>query len=153
VRRAGLGRVRAMLLIDGRARGAARGPRRLARIAVTAPRGRSYWMITRIGHVAIRITDLERTLDFYCPRAGLPGGLRLDREGQPSPWIVYLQLRPGQFLSLFPGGEGEAPPRGRRPATTTPASRWTKCARRCASWRRGASDHGRAGPGTDHNWQ
>ncbi len=35
--------------------------------------------------------------------------------GQPSPWIVYLQVVPGQFLELFPGGEGDAPGDGSAP--------------------------------------
>jgi lactoylglutathione lyase len=68
-------------------------------------------MITGIGHVAFRIKDLERALDFYCGTLGFREAFRLEREGQPSPWIVYLQIAPGHFLELFPGGEGEAPPR------------------------------------------
>ena len=60
-------------------------------------------MITGIGHVAFRVTDLERALDFYCTRLGLREAFRLDREGGPTPWIVYLQIAPGCFLELFPG--------------------------------------------------
>jgi lactoylglutathione lyase len=62
-------------------------------------------MITGIAHLAFRITNLERALDFYCGRLGFREAFRLDREGQPSPWIVYLQVAPGQFLELFPGAE------------------------------------------------
>lgn len=64
-------------------------------------------MITGIGHVAFHIRNLERSLDFYCGILGFREAFRLDREGTPSPWIVYLQIRPGHFLELFPGGEGE----------------------------------------------
>lgn len=71
-------------------------------------------MITAIGHVAFRVTDLDRALGFYCGKLGFHEAFRLDREGQPSPWIVYLQLAEGQFLELFPGGEGDVAPRGRR---------------------------------------
>lgn len=60
-------------------------------------------MITGIGHVAFRVTDLERALDFYCAKLGLREAFRLDRAGEPSPWIVYLQIAPGHFLELFPG--------------------------------------------------
>jgi catechol 2,3-dioxygenase-like lactoylglutathione lyase family enzyme len=71
-------------------------------------------MITGIGHVAIRITDLRRTLDFYCGILGFREAFHLEREGEPSPWIVYLHVAPGQFVELFPGGEGTVPPRGRQ---------------------------------------
>ncbi|MBO0702032.1 MAG: VOC family protein [Candidatus Dormibacteraeota bacterium] len=70
-------------------------------------------MITGLGHVAFRITDLPRALDFYCGKLGFREAFRLDRDGEPSPWIVYLQLAPNQFLELFPGGEGEVAPRSR----------------------------------------
>ena len=70
-------------------------------------------MITGIGHVAFRVTDLERALDFYCGKLGFQEAFRLEREGQPSPWIVYLRLGPNQFVELFPyGAEGTVAPRG-----------------------------------------
>jgi lactoylglutathione lyase len=70
-------------------------------------------MITGIGHVAFRITDLERALDFYCGKLGFREAFRLERDGEPSPWIVYLQLASNQFIELFPGGEGSVAPRSR----------------------------------------
>jgi len=70
-------------------------------------------MITGIGHVAFRITDLGRALDFYCGGLGFREAFRLERDGEPSPWIVYLQVAPGHFVELFPGGEGSVAPRGR----------------------------------------
>ena len=68
-------------------------------------------MITSIGHVAFVISDLERSLDFYCNKLGLRQAFTLDREGTPSPWIVYIQVAPGHFIELFPGGSGENEPR------------------------------------------
>ncbi len=59
-------------------------------------------MITSIGHVAFRVTSLQRALDFYCNKLGFSEAFRLDREGQPSPWIVYIQIAPGSFIELFP---------------------------------------------------
>jgi catechol 2,3-dioxygenase-like lactoylglutathione lyase family enzyme len=59
-------------------------------------------LITSIGHLAFRITDLERSLDFYCTKLGFREAFRLDREGDKSPWIVYIQVVPGQFIELFP---------------------------------------------------
>lgn len=64
-------------------------------------------VLTGIGHVAFRITDLNRALDFYCDKLGLREAFRLEHEGQPSPWIVYLQIDPNSFLELFPGAKKE----------------------------------------------
>src|SRR5258708_35476547 len=59
-------------------------------------------MITGIGHVAFRVTSLQQALDFYCNKLGFSEAFRLEREGEPSPWIVYIQIAPGSFLELFP---------------------------------------------------
>ncbi len=64
-------------------------------------------MITGLGHVAFRIRDLEKALDFYCNKLGFREAFRLEREGEHSPWIVYLQVAHNQFLELFPGAQGE----------------------------------------------
>jgi lactoylglutathione lyase len=64
-------------------------------------------VITGIGHVAFIISDLDRSLDFYCTKLGFRRAFQLDREGTPSPWIVYIQIAPGHFIELFPGGQGE----------------------------------------------
>jgi catechol 2,3-dioxygenase-like lactoylglutathione lyase family enzyme len=68
-------------------------------------------VITGIGHVAFFISDLERSLDFYCNKLGFRKAFQLDREGTPSPWIVYVQIAPGDFIELFPGGQGGNEPR------------------------------------------
>jgi len=70
-------------------------------------------MITGLGHIAFRITDLEKSLDFYCNKLGFREAFRLEREGEYSPWIVYLQIAPNQFIELFPGAQGENLTRGR----------------------------------------
>jgi lactoylglutathione lyase len=59
-------------------------------------------MITGIGHTAFRVTDLRRALDFYCGKLGFREAFRLEREGRPSPWIVYLQVAENCFVELFP---------------------------------------------------
>lgn len=69
-------------------------------------------MITGIGHVAFRVTNLDRALDFYCGSLGLGEAFRLEREGEPSPWIVYLQVVPGCFIELFPGAKESVSPPG-----------------------------------------
>ena len=68
-------------------------------------------MITGLGHLAFRITNLEQSLDFYCNKLGFHEAFRLEREGEPSPWIVYLQIAPNQFIELFPGATGAIPSR------------------------------------------
>ncbi len=111
-------------------------------------------MITGLGHAAFRIRDLDRALDFYCGTLGLREAFRLDREGQPSPWIVYLHIAPNQFLELFPGGEGEVRPRssaaGYNHLCLVVDDLQTEAEKLAA--------HGitiTSGPkqGTDHNWQ
>ena len=69
-------------------------------------------MITAIGHVAFRVTDLDRALDFYCGVLGFREAFRLDREDLPSPWIVYIQVAPGHFIELFPGATKVGPQPG-----------------------------------------
>jgi catechol 2,3-dioxygenase-like lactoylglutathione lyase family enzyme len=76
-------------------------------------------MITGIGHVAFRVTSLQRALDFYCNKLGFREAFRLEQQGQPSPWIVYIQLAPGSFLELFPARQ-DAP--GTIPAPDPQAS-------------------------------
>jgi lactoylglutathione lyase len=69
-------------------------------------------MVSGIAHVAFRVTDLERALEFYAGKLGLREAFRLEREGMPSPWIVYLQIAPGAFLELFPGAPEVGPQPG-----------------------------------------
>lgn len=57
-----------------------------------------------LGHVAFRVNDLQKSLDFY-GKLGFPEFLRLtERDGQP--WIAYLKITDELYLELFPGGDG-----------------------------------------------
>lgn len=58
-----------------------------------------------IGHIAIRVKDVERTLDFYVNKLGFTEMLRLDRDGRL--WLLYLRITDDQYLEVFPDGEGE----------------------------------------------
>ena len=69
-------------------------------------------MITGLGHIAFRITNLVKSLDFYCNKLGFTEAFRLEREGESSPWIVYIQVAFNQFIELFPGAQGENTSRG-----------------------------------------
>ena len=57
-----------------------------------------------LGHVALRVNDLDRSLDFY-GRLGFPEFLRLTND-DGSPWICYLRITDSVYLELFPGGDG-----------------------------------------------
>jgi catechol 2,3-dioxygenase-like lactoylglutathione lyase family enzyme len=61
-----------------------------------------------LGHVAFRVNDLEKSLDFY-NKLGFPEFLRLTEE-DGSPWIAYLRVTDELYLELFPGGKGEMAP-------------------------------------------
>lgn len=61
--------------------------------------------VSGIGHVAIRVKEIARTLDFYCDRLGFTEMFRLDRDGRL--WLLYLRVNDSQFLEIFPDGEGD----------------------------------------------
>ena len=64
--------------------------------------------ITSIGHVAIRVKDIDRSLDFYVNKLGFKEMFRLDRDDRL--WIVYLRITDDQYLELFPEGHGDRSP-------------------------------------------
>ena len=61
--------------------------------------------IVGIGHVAIRVKDVTRTLDFYVGKLGFEEMLRLDRDGRL--WLLYLRITDTQYLEVFPEGVGD----------------------------------------------
>lgn len=61
--------------------------------------------VSSITHVAIRVKDVERTLDFYCGKLGMGEMMRLDRDDRL--WLLYLRITDTQFLEVFPEGVGE----------------------------------------------
>ena len=64
--------------------------------------------ITSIAHVAIRVRDIDRSLDFYVNKFGFDEMFRLHRDGRL--WIVYLRVTDDQYLELFPDGVGDRAP-------------------------------------------
>lgn len=64
--------------------------------------------VVGIGHVAIRVTDVERTLDFYVGKLGFREMMRLERDGRL--WLLYLRVTETQFIEVFPEGEGGRAP-------------------------------------------
>jgi lactoylglutathione lyase len=71
-------------------------------------KGEDMKSIVGIGHVAIRVKDVDRTLDFYVGRLGFSEMLRLERDGHL--WLIYLRITDTQFLEVFPDAEGERAP-------------------------------------------
>ncbi len=66
--------------------------------------------IVGIGHIAIRVKDIDRTLDFYRDKLGLKEMFRLERDGKL--WLMYLRVTDTQYIELFPEAAGDrAPPR------------------------------------------
>ena len=61
--------------------------------------------VSSITHVAIRVKDVARTLDFYVDKLGMREMMRLDRDGRL--WLLYLRITDTQFLEVFPEGVGD----------------------------------------------
>ena len=61
--------------------------------------------VSSIAHVAIRVKDIGRSLDFYVGKLGFQEMMRLDRDGRL--WLLYLRITDTQYLEIFPEGEGE----------------------------------------------
>jgi lactoylglutathione lyase len=60
--------------------------------------------ITGIGHVAINVADLGKSLDFYSNTLGFDEMMRINHDnGQP--WLVYLRVTDDQFIEIFPEAE------------------------------------------------
>lgn len=63
-----------------------------------------------LGHVALRVRDIERSIAFYTQRLGMAEMLRLNYS-DGSLFLVYLRITDDQYLELFPYGEGSTPGR------------------------------------------
>ena len=65
--------------------------------------------ITGYAHVAIKVNDLDKSLDFYVNKLGFPEMMRLhNKDG--STWLVYLKITDAQYLEVFPGAESDRAP-------------------------------------------
>jgi lactoylglutathione lyase len=65
--------------------------------------------IRGIGHLALRVRDLDRSLDFWRDRVGFQEMQRLKRDNGDT-WLVYLRITDDQYLELFPGAVTEQVP-------------------------------------------
>ena len=66
---------------------------------------------TQIAHVALKVKDLNRSLDFYVNKLGFEEMMRLPKpDGTLGVWLVYLRITDDQYLELFPDGVGDRAP-------------------------------------------
>ncbi len=63
-----------------------------------------------IGHVALKVADIERSLAFYRDTLGFKEMMRIPHPDDGKPWIAYLRITDTQFLELFVGGESDRAP-------------------------------------------
>lgn len=64
--------------------------------------------IVGIGHIAIRVKDIDKTLAFYRDKLGFKEMFRLEREGKL--WLMYLRVTDTQYIELFPDAVGDRAP-------------------------------------------
>jgi lactoylglutathione lyase len=64
--------------------------------------------VKAIGHIAVSVKDIERSMDFYVNKLGFEEMFRLERDNRL--WIVYLRITDTQFIELFPEGVGDSAP-------------------------------------------
>ncbi len=59
-------------------------------------------LIKGIGHIAFIVSDMEKSLHFYCSVLGFKKAFEFN-DDQGKPWIQYIRVREGQFIELFYG--------------------------------------------------
>ena len=66
-------------------------------------KGMNIIMITNISHNALLVSDMEKSIDFYCNVVGLTKAFEI-HDDEDKPWIVYLKICDVQFMELFYNG-------------------------------------------------
>ena len=65
----------------------------------------------QLAHVALKVKNLDKSLEFYVNKLGLAEMMRLSKpDGSPGVWLVYLRITDDQYLELFPDGAGDRAP-------------------------------------------
>jgi len=64
-----------------------------------------------LGHVAIRARDIEASARFYRDVVGFREAFRMNTPDGTRLGTIYLYVAPGQFIEIFPDGQGEVPGR------------------------------------------
>ena len=58
-------------------------------------------VITNLGHIGIKVKNLEKSIAFYTEMMGFPEMFRLHRD-DGRVWLVYLRITDDQYLEIFP---------------------------------------------------
>jgi lactoylglutathione lyase len=67
--------------------------------------------VLQLAHVALKVKNLDASLDFYVNKLGFQEMMRLPKpDGSPGVWLVYLRITDDQYLELFPDGVGDKAP-------------------------------------------
>lgn len=61
-------------------------------------------MITSITHIALNVSDMDKSLEFYIGVLGFKEAFVLYNDSKP--WIRYIKAGASQFIELFYGGSG-----------------------------------------------
>ena len=60
-------------------------------------------LFNNVVHIAFRVNDLKRSLDFYCNKLGFDEMFSINCPGTDNdPWLTYVRVTPYQYLELFP---------------------------------------------------
>lgn len=63
-------------------------------------------MVKGISHVAYLVSDMQKSLDFYCNKLKMEHAFSIpDDKGKP--WIEYIRVCENQFIELFYANEGD----------------------------------------------
>lgn len=65
--------------------------------------------ITALGHIALKVRDLDAMAHFWCDQVGLQEMERL-RHDNGEAWLIYLRITDTQFLELIAGAETSKAP-------------------------------------------
>lgn len=65
-------------------------------------------MVKGIGHVAFKVKDMAKSVEFYEKTFGFKKAFDIPNPKDGKPWIVYL-YGAGQFIELFYDGKKEVP--------------------------------------------
>lgn len=62
-------------------------------------------MITGITHLALNVSDMAKSVEFYCGVLGFKEAFEI-ADDNGNPWIKYIKVGSDQFIELFYNGTG-----------------------------------------------
>ena len=109
----------------------------------------------KLGHLAITVKDMEKSLDFYTRVLGLKKAFEFSNPEDGKPWIVYLYLGEGQYIELFYDGTTDNPWKPELRGFNHVAILVDDCEKKCAEIKAAGYpiDVEPKQSSVDHNWQ